>query len=252
MAASFNAVGVPSAHIDGTTPDAERDRVIRDFSNGVIKVLTNVDLVSEGFNVCGIQALFLCRPTQSLGLYLQQIGRGLRPSADKDVCMIFDHCSGSSRHGFPDDERIWDLRGVKKRKKSESEQTLSRTCPNCFETHPLHVRICPCGYQLVMEREVEVDADAQLVEIDPAVARRQRLMEQGKADSLEKLIQLGKSKGYKYPDQWARFIFKAREEKKAAKERQLREREGLSPKQAEFYAGFSDLGALEAPDPWAF
>lgn len=244
MAAKFNAVGVSAAHIDGTTPDQDRDRIIRDFSNGTIKVLTNVDIVAEGFNVPGIDALFLCRPTQSLGLFLQQIGRGLRPSDGKEYCVIFDHAGNTSRHGFPDDEREWSLDGKKKKKKSESDGPLCRTCPQCSETHPLHVRVCPCGYALVMEREVEVDEEAQLVEIDPVVARRQRVIEQANADSLEKLIAHGRSRGMRHPDLWAKHVFRAREEKKAAKERMRLE---------SLTAGLPSLPeAPSAADPWAF
>ncbi len=220
MAAKFNAAGIAAAHVDGNTHEAERDRTMRDFANGTLKVLTNVDIVSEGFDVPAIDCLFLLRPTQSLVLYLQQVGRGLRPSPGKDVCWIFDHCSNSSRHGFPDDDRIWDLDGQKKRKKSESDGPLCRTCPKCHEVSRLSVRICPCGYKLVMEREVEIDENAVLTELDPATARRERLMEQGRADSLEKLIAYGRKKGMRYPNLWAAHVLRARKEKAAYKERE--------------------------------
>lgn len=250
LAAKFNAAGIPAAHIDGTTEDSIRDQIVRDFGSGVIKVLTNVDIVSEGFNVTGIQALFLLRPTKSLGLYLQQIGRGLRPDSDKDVCWIFVHWNGTDEHGFPDDERSWNLAGAKKRKRDASSAPLSRTCPMCSETSRLSVRICPCGFKLVLEREIDVDEDAELTELDPALARRQRLMEQGKADTLDKLIELGRRKGYRHPELWARHLARAREEKAAARQRQSNLPMDKWIKTATIK--IEPESEWQSPDPWAF
>jgi DNA repair protein RadD len=247
LAGRFNAEGIPAAHVDGTTPSLLRDSIVRDFVAGKIKVITNVDVFSEGVDLPAIEALFMLRPTASLARYLQMVGRALRTHPGKECCWIFDHANNASSggHGFPDDAREWTLDGKKKKKKQESDGPLCRTCPNCFETHPLHVRICPCGYQLVMEREVEVDADAQLVEIDPAVARRQRMMEQGKADSLEALTKVGRARGMKHPDLWAKFVLKAREDKKLARERVRQESLSFIPPK-EIVSPGVDV------DPWAF
>lgn len=82
IAAEFNAAGVPAAHVDGDTPDHVRRQHILNFAHGHLQVLCNVMLFSEGFDlsaVAGVDApiecVMLARPTQSLSLYLQQVGR---------------------------------------------------------------------------------------------------------------------------------------------------------------------------------
>ncbi|EAG9849082.1 helicase, partial [Listeria monocytogenes] len=68
MAASFEQVGITAAHIDGKTPKAERDHIIQQFRNGEIKVLCNLDLIGEGFDVPDCSTVIMLRPTQSLSL----------------------------------------------------------------------------------------------------------------------------------------------------------------------------------------
>lgn len=219
VAERFNAAGIPAAHIDGTTKKDQREQIVRDFGSGVIRVLCNCEIVSEGYDCPSVQVLFLLRPTASLGLYLQQIGRGLRPSPGKEFVTIFDHANSCHKHGFPDDPRDWSLEGEKKKKRPEKAKLLCRTCPECHRTYPLSVRICECGFKLVLERELEVNEDAELAEVDTATVRRLRLQEQALATTLEELIALGRAKKYKYPAKWAAFVWEAREQKKAARER---------------------------------
>ncbi len=71
-AALFTESGIPSAHIDGGTPKEERDRLIHAFRTGRIRILCNVDIISEGFDVPDCECVILLRPTKSLTLYIQQ------------------------------------------------------------------------------------------------------------------------------------------------------------------------------------
>lgn len=252
MTAKLNAMGIPAAHIDGTTPEAQRDQALRDFAAGRIWVLCNVDLISEGLDIPSIEALFMLRPTKSLSRFLQMVGRAMRPSEGKTHAFIFDHANnvrnrdGSRNHGLPDDPQDWTLEGKKKKKKNADEERVSfRFCPVCREVSPLYVRICPCGHKLVIERQIEVDAQSELEELDPATVRRQQLLEQGRADSIDKLIELGQRKGYKHPELWARHVHTAREQKKQAKERQRLE----STLPAEALLPEKQSASL---DPWAF
>ncbi|MFN4244505.1 MAG: DEAD/DEAH box helicase, partial [Tepidisphaerales bacterium] len=93
-----------------------RKQLVRDFGRGIIQVLTSVDVISEGFDVPGIVGAILLRPTQSLGLYLQQVGRALRTAPGKEAAIILDHVGNSQRHGLPDDPREWSLLGRGARK----------------------------------------------------------------------------------------------------------------------------------------
>ena len=123
----FLDAGIPAAHVDGETDINERDAAIRRFRDGTIKILSNVELFGEGFDVPCIEAAILLRPTQSLGLYLQQVGRSLRPNPGKDYAVILDHAGNCERHGLPDDEREWTLAG--REKKSDCLVTAVRISP---------------------------------------------------------------------------------------------------------------------------
>ena len=77
--------------IDGTTPKSQREKLLDDFRAGVLQVIVNVNIFSEGFDCPDIEFIQLARPTKSLAMFLQQIGRGLRTSKDKDKGLILDN-----------------------------------------------------------------------------------------------------------------------------------------------------------------
>jgi superfamily II DNA or RNA helicase len=114
IAEQYNAAGINAAHIDGTTPADVREAMLRRFASGEITVLVNCAIVTEGFDVPEIECVQLVRPTKSLALYLQCVGRGLRPATGKTSAIILDHADCVFRHGFPEDERTWTLDGVDK------------------------------------------------------------------------------------------------------------------------------------------
>ncbi len=215
VVAQFQAAGIPAEHVDGETDPLVRDAAIQRFERGETLVLSNVELFGEGFDLGSIEAVILLRPTQSLALYLQQCGRGLRPSLGKDRCIILDHASNSHLHGLPDDPREWTLEGRRKRQRRTDAPLPIRTCPRCFAALPAAVPACRyCGTVLgTSPREVE-EVAGELVEVDPKVARRQRMREQARAESLEDLIAIGKSRGYKSPDKWAAYVWNARQQKR--------------------------------------
>jgi len=166
VAAEFSASGIPAAHIDGTMDRHVLGGILGKFGRGEILVLTNCALVSEGFDVPAVEVCIMLRPTLSLALYLQMVGRVLRPSPGKTQAVIFDHVKNSfynldgdlrAKHGFPDDDREWSLEGgVKKRAKSAEEIALPfKRCPKCSATYKPFVTKCTaqlppdshiCGY----------------------------------------------------------------------------------------------------------
>ena len=212
IAEQFQDAGIAAAHLDGTTPRADRRRIIADFRAGRIKVLSNVEIVSEGFDLPAVESAFLLRPTQSLGLHLQQVGRVLRPAPGKEYAVIFDHAGNAMRHGLPDDEREWSLEGRKK--KNQDMEPGVKTCGECFAVCHLAARECPeCGYVFPVVRREVTEIDGDLVEIDPQELRRQREREQGFARTVEELIAIGLRRGYKHPSGWARNVIRGRERK---------------------------------------
>lgn len=219
VVAQFLDAGIAAEHVDGTTDPARRKLAMQKFAAGETLVLSNVELFGEGVDVPAIEAAILLRPTQSLALYLQQVGRALRPAPGKDHAVILDHAGNSYLHGLPDDPRAWSL-ASRPRKRGAPLAVPVRQCPRCYATLPASLAICKYCRCVLHDiagggREVEQVA-GQLVEVDPVVLRRQRVREQARADSLEDLIALGQSRGYKNPGAWAKYVYNARQQKRGA------------------------------------
>lgn len=151
-AEAFRGAGVTAAHLDGTTPAKEREEAVRKFRDGKIRVLCNVDLFGEGFDVPDCEAVVLLRPTQSLGLHIQQSMRPMRYKPGK-TAIILDHVGNYTRHGLPDDVREWTL-AQKKRKKRGSVSI--RQCKNCFAIFSTSLDACPyCGMKVEKKEREE-------------------------------------------------------------------------------------------------
>lgn len=199
VANEFRAAGVASEFLDGTLDAVERDRIIKRFEAGETLVLTSCDIVSEGFDLPAIEVAILLRPTQSLSLYIQQVGRALRTFPGKREAIILDHVGAVVTHGLPDEEREWSLEGVRKGKRAPKEKpdepdVKITTCPKCYTIH-LPAPHCPtCGHIYpVQERKVE-QSDGRLVELGAEqmeALRRQKRVMQGKAQTVEELVAQG-------------------------------------------------------------
>ena len=107
LAAVFNDASIPAAVILADTPIPERARHTQRFESGDLKVLINVAVATEGFDLPDASCVVLARPTMSLGLYLQMVGRGLRRKRDDGDCLVLDLAANSERHGLPNDDRGW-------------------------------------------------------------------------------------------------------------------------------------------------
>jgi len=118
----FRLAGIPALHIDGDTKDIVRRAATANFKAGKIKILCNVDLISEGYDCPNMEAVILARSTQSLSLYIQQAMRPMRTDKNNPnkVATIIDHVGNVYRHGLPDEDREWSLER-KKRKLSQEK-----------------------------------------------------------------------------------------------------------------------------------
>ena len=143
VAAQFRSAGFSSQAILGTTAIAQRDQQLKDLASGAIQILTSVDVISEGTDVPAVTAAILLRPTASLGLYLQQVGRILRPAAGKTHAIVLDHVGNIHRHGWPDDVRTWSLNSKPRRQRDNVPAPTVRTCPVCFAAFR-PAPVCPC------------------------------------------------------------------------------------------------------------
>lgn len=108
ICAEFRDAGVNIVRIDSLTPRDERRLYVKRFKAGQIDIIVNVDIFSEGFDCPDIEFIQLARPTKSLVKYLQQVGRGLRPTAGKTRCLILDNVGLHLAFGLPDADQTWE------------------------------------------------------------------------------------------------------------------------------------------------
>lgn len=211
----FNEAGIPAAHVDGETPPDIRKHTIKRFRNGEIKILSNVELFGEGFDLPALEAAILLRPTMSLGLYLQQIGRALRPSPGKSHAIILDHAGNCERHGLPDEDRDWSLKGINKADGNGSIPSVSiRTCPKCYAAQAPGQPKCQfCGFIFEAKGRKIDEKEGELVEVDPVLLRKQQRRIQGQCETKEDLIAEGIRRGYPRPEAWAHHVWQGRQAK---------------------------------------
>jgi superfamily II DNA or RNA helicase len=211
VADTFNSCGIPSASIDGTLDPEVRKQRVEDLTAGKILVLTSCELISEGFDLPAVNAAILLRPTHSLSMHLQQVGRALRPYPGKTNAIILDHVGNCLRHGLAEQERDWDLSGREKRLK-KSSLVETKQCSKCFAIFA--GTVCPqCGSQReIAVREIEeVDGELQRLSIEDISKKREERREEGKCKTLEDFRALAKLRGYKLG--WAFFRWQARQRK---------------------------------------
>lgn len=167
VADSFNQAGISARHVDAKTPSTEREQIMTDFKAGKIKIICNVDLISEGFNVPDCSTVILLRPTASLVLFIQQSMRSMRYKPGK-VATIIDHVANYSRFGLPDDDFDWTLDDREKKKSGRKDDAPAiKTCDRCFRVVPAQSKICPfCGFEFEIEAtEMQEDKNAKIEKI---------------------------------------------------------------------------------------
>jgi len=215
VAQAFNASGYRFKVIDGTLSKEERARRVLDLSSGALQGLVSVDIVSEGFDLPCVSSAILLRPTASLSLHLQQIGRVLRPSPGKHRAVILDHVGNCRRHGLAEELRDWSLDGIRRKGKRGPQDDVAdtRQCPECFAVHTPSPACPQCLHVYEIKDRIPDVVDGELEELKAREAIRGRKREQGTAQTLEDLIRVGKARGMKNPYGWAHNVFKARQRK---------------------------------------
>lgn len=188
FAEAFNTQNVKAVALSGNTEGGERDRQLSLFEKGDIQVLINVDLFDEGFDVPAVEVVMLVRPTESLGKFLQMIGRGLRPvyqpgldistrdgrlaaiaNSNKPKAIIIDSVRNWERHGMPDWPRIWTLAGREKGARSKRDDLIKQVvCAACTQPYEAFYTNCPyCGNTPTpVSRQTIKAVDGNLVELD--------------------------------------------------------------------------------------
>lgn len=193
----FRNAGIPALHLDGETPKVAREAATADFKAGKIRILCNVDLISEGYDIADMDAVILARPTQSLTLYIQQSMRAMRHDKNNPgkVAVIIDAVGNVYRHGLPDDDREWSLEGKKKRPTQKREVPM-KICPKCYGAHHPAMECPYCHYKYPREEKAEpkqrVGELAEVIELE----KKKRKEEVRKARDVVTLEQIAMKRGY--------------------------------------------------------
>jgi superfamily II DNA or RNA helicase len=218
VAADFRKAGYSASHVDGGMDDAERDGVLAKFGTGEIQILTSCDLISEGFDLPAIEVAILLRPTKSLSMYLQQVGRAIRPSPGKEKTIVLDHCGNTATHGFIDEHREWVLTTEKARKKKDGEAAPAvRTCPSCYAMHRPSPECPKCGHVYkINSRKIE-QREGDLVQISRADDAKKAAAVTDINRRYQVLVNIGRSRGYAHPDKWAFNVICGQESSRLAK-----------------------------------
>ena len=213
-AAAFQDAGISAAWLSGDCSDDERDGVLESFEAGDTKVLVNCELFDEGFDVPAVEAVILAKKTESLGKFLQMVGRVLRvvyaPGYDlstregrlsalaaggKPNAVIIDPMRNWERHFIPTWPRLWSLDSREKgsaRKKSDA--VPARSCTACTQPYEAYLTECPyCGeVPQPARRSTPEQVDGDLFELDQtamdALLKRARDAQLGPQDYSLKLI----------------------------------------------------------------
>jgi DNA repair protein RadD len=141
--------GIAAATVTAKIPADERDRIIADFRAGTLRALTNVNVLTTGFNVPAVDLIGMLRPTLSTGLYVQMVGRGTRKAGGKTDCLVLDFAGNVMRHGPVDqaDGARDDTTGVK------VDTVAAKRCPDCGELNALRAAECVCcGHEFPCEQ----------------------------------------------------------------------------------------------------
>lgn len=210
----FLAAGIAAEHVDGETPLDERADIFDRVKSGETRVLCNVFVASYGLDIPALDCAVLARPTKNITLYLQTIGRIMRPFTEKLDGIVIDHAGAVKENGFADDFVPWSLDGettVKDRKKAAQIEAGAPKEIKCEACHRVFkgARICPfCGHQCIGPTKAIPVHEAKLEEVKRAAERHNRDM------TMEQKCQfIGELRGYarihNHQDGWIAHKYRA-------------------------------------------
>ncbi len=219
VAKAASRAGFRAQHVDGATPPKKRRALIKALGAGKLDILTNCDLISEGTDIPVVTTAILLRPTKSISLHLQQLGRVLRLAPGKSEAIILDCVGNLDRLGPPDAVRGWSLKGRKKRDARPLEvMKFLRRCPACWRINGRGTVVCACGEALTpTAEEIRIEAMARV--FTPPMRDQIRGMTYWAAcewarDDVERLRQVARARGYRTA--WVAFRLRELRERRGA------------------------------------
>ena len=216
----FVKSGVKAEHIDGGTPKDVRDEILAKLDRGEIEVVCNCMILTEGWDQPAVSCIVLARPTKSMGLYRQMVGRGLRPAPGKTDLLVLDHSGAVYSHGRPEDPMVWFLEEDKKAKSpAQLARTLSPSanrllaCKKCSAIRVAGKPCTECGYFPKRPGEFMSTRDGELHHVDQDGNQHQnRYSEEQRREFYGGLLQLTVDRGqkpgaaaYRFKDKFGEF-----------------------------------------------
>ncbi len=202
----FRAAGVTAEHLDCYMDDDTRGGILKRFERGEFTILSNVSLLSEGFDVPDTACMILARPTKSLTRFLQMVGRVLRPAPGKTHALLLDHSGSVERIGHPFDDLPLELDDGTPNKsgRQERERPEPKPCPSCKFIKPAGVHECPkCHFAPQRQNDIET-VDGELKKLDRKT--RKPLKRETGQYVFSQLLGYARNKGWK--DGWAYHAYK--------------------------------------------
>lgn len=152
--------GEKATMVDGTLDKKEREQRIKDFKNGNYRFMVNIAILATGFDEKAIDCLIFLRPTQSRSLWVQAVGRGLRPHPSKENCLVLDFGRNIERLGAIN-ERL-ESKSDKKSNGKGNGQTPVKVCPECMTYNSTRAISCiNCGYEFPKNTKLMEQASIQ-------------------------------------------------------------------------------------------
>lgn len=163
---SLNGLGYESYHLDGKTPEIERDCIKKRLKESRDAIINNVGVLTTGFDEPLIETVILSRLTKSENLFIQMVGRGSRIAEGKDNFILLDLFGNSCRLGLWEQKRDWG-RKFSWFKEEEEEKKLApvKICPECEHVEPAQAKVCSvCGFNFAARaEEMKIQIEQELI-----------------------------------------------------------------------------------------
>lgn len=198
----FCRAGVTAEVIDGTTPSANREAILARLASGVTEVICNCAVLCEGWDSPIVSCIVLARPTQSMVLYRQIVGRGLRPAPSKTDCLVLDHSGTTLRLGFIDEPVQWTLAPDQRATRTGEGSGIGTsrkltTCPECTAVRWSGRPCSACGWRPKPKPVAVETLDGELGHVDrDRVVRMQEPSAADKTRFYAELLWIARERGY--------------------------------------------------------
>lgn len=194
---SFRAAGIPSAHLDQNASPTQRKQILADLELGTLRVVSCVNILSEGWDCPPCKCVILARPTKSLNLHLQQCGRCMRPW-ESVIPILLDHAGNVVVHGLPQMDREWSLEAPTV---ASAGHAPVKVCPHCMAVVHAGVHQCPeCGESFGQPSPILEEAPGQLV--------MHQLDDLERKSEWDRIVRFAERKGF--PESWAKRVLHAK------------------------------------------